>query len=58
MSRKIKIRERKTEIRQGFELTRIGNETTNSMTPDEQKRIHITPLRGGVRWSGTSIGWV
>ena len=43
MSEKSQNEERKSQIRQGYELSRITEEVTDSMTEADQKRMHITP---------------
>ena len=49
MSAKLKDEERKTQIRKGYELSRISTEITASMTPEDQQRIHITPSAKEIR---------
>ena len=43
MSEKNQNKERKYQIRKGFELCRIKGEVADSMTEKDQKRMHITP---------------
>ena len=43
MSDKNQNEERKSQIRQGYELKRITGEVTDSMTAPAQKRMYITP---------------
>ena len=43
MSERNQDEKRKCQIRQGFELSRIKGEVTNSMTEKDQTRMHITP---------------
>ena len=43
MSAKLKNEERKTQIRKGYELSRMSTDLSVSMTLEDQKRIHITP---------------
>ena len=43
MSEKNQNKERKSQIRQGYELSRITEDVTDSMTETDQKRMHITP---------------
>ena len=51
MSKNSNNEERKLSIRQGFELSRISQDISSGMTPEDQKRIHITPSASEIRFA-------
>ena len=51
MSENNKSENRKVQIRQGYHLDRISSKEIDSMTPEEQKRMHITPSSKEIRFA-------
>ena len=51
MSTKIKSDERKSQIRKGYELSRIPTDISDSMTPEDQRRIYITPSAKEIKFA-------
>ena len=51
MSENNKSENRKIQIRQGYHLDRISSKEIDSMTPEEQKRMYITPSSKEIRFA-------
>ena len=43
MTKNLRNESRKIQLRKGFNLTRIASEISQSMTPEDQRKMHITP---------------
>ena len=43
MTKNLRNENRKMQLRKGFNLTRISSEISQNMTPEDQRKMHITP---------------
>ena len=42
---------RKTQLRKGFELSRIPTEVSKNMSPEDQKKMHITASKKEINFA-------